>query len=771
MRQSTDRALWIRRASLAGRLAWVFFFALTIAPLSEVTAGEPAPDPTPDPIPDVVAVDYPDELPLDALVDYVSQTLDLRIVYGSELQNQRVTLRPGHFELPRDRLLDLLRSVLQIRGLTLVETDLPGFYQVITPADVQRVTGAIRTTPPEAAVASGRVVTQVFTVPSGETRGLLDKIKPFTSSAHASLLEVPERGLIILTDYEPVVARIGRLIEVIGAAPEPVATEIVAVEHQSPDDLARQVIAVLDAEAPATLTRRPPAPLTLLADVLPGRIVAIGPPSRVERALALLAELDVARHETTPMRTYEPMYSSAARLKQLIDNLVLQGARDEKQPVHLFVDEPTNRLFVTAPPHIHSRVLEVLRDEDRPVPPSSRRLRIYRPRNRTAGEILDTLTQLLEEASVSFLTPMEGGTNTQPDRPVFRAPGPNRPPATPARVQPPPMPPAQEPIAETTEPGPTVRRIEGPDYVLTEDAFTNAIIAIGPPEFHAQLEELIHELDRRRPQVLIEMKLVAVSISDSLSLGIELEALELGQPWDYLLFTAFGLSEIDLNTGQRTLSPGVGANGVLISPKATPALFRALATHGDTKIISAPRLVVSDNATGTLRNVDEAPFTSVNASDTVATTSFAGFASAGTTLTVTPHVAEGDHLSLAYNLTFSSFSGQSGEATVPPPRASNTFSGELEVPDGYTVIVGGLTLENETDTVDEVPLLGRIPVLGAIFQRTSTTRTRSRVFAFIRPIILRDDQFADLKFISARALEEAKLENNDFPEDCLMWMD
>jgi general secretion pathway protein D len=153
----------------------------------------------------------------------------------------------------------------------------------------------------------------------------------------------------------------------------------------------------------------------------------------------------------------------------------------------------------------------------------------------------------------------------------------------------------------------------------------------------------------------------------------------------------------------------------------------------------------------------------------VATTSFAGFESAGTTLTVTPQLAQGNHLSLDYSFTFSNFTG-SGSVGVPPPRTTNSFNGTVEVPDGHTVIVGGLVTENEADSVTEVPLLGRIPVVGALFQSSARARTKSRIYAFIKPTILRDDQFADLKMISAQERDRASVADRDFPENEYLWM-
>ena len=68
------------------------------------------------------------------------------------------------------------------------------------------------------------------------------------------------------------------------------------------------------------------------------------------------------------------------------------------------------------------------------------------------------------------------------------------------------------------------------------------------------------------------------------------------------------------------------------------------------------------------------------------------------TLTVTPHEIQGDFVALDYSFNFSNFTG-SGSVGVPPPRTTNSFSGQIEVPDGHTVIVGGLVTENEADSV------------------------------------------------------------------------
>jgi len=93
------------------------------------------------------------------------------------------------------------------------------------------------------------------------------------------------------------------------------------------------------------------------------------------------------------------------------------------------------------------------------------------------------------------------------------------------------------------------------------------------------------------------------------------------------------------------------------------------------------------------------------------------------------------------------------------------------VPDGYTVIVGGLTTEQESQTTAKIPLLGDIPFAGVLFRSTTRTKNRSTVYAFIKPLVLRDDRFEDLKYISTADLARADIQPDDVPVAEPQWMD
>ena len=157
------------------------------------------------------------------------------------------------------------------------------------------------------------------------------------------------------------------------------------------------------------------------------------------------------------------------------------------------------------------------------------------------------------------------------------------------------------------------------------------------------------------------------------------------------------------------------------------------------------------------------PFQSVNASNTVSTTSLGGNQEAGTSITVRPQINEGDHLHLDFDLEFSTFEGTVTSASLPPPRQIDQIQSQVTIPNGHTVIVGGLSRTGEQDTSSGVPWLEKIPIVREISSLRSEQNDSTSFFLFIRPNILRDDQFRDLKHLSQLPLDKSGAKH-DFPE-------
>ncbi len=699
-----------------------------------------------------VRLDFPENVELKVVVDYVAATLSLNVIYDETQLNKRIALRVSE-PIPKDSLLGLLRTLLRSRGLALVEAEEPGWLRIIQAERAQSEAGPLqRSLPPEAEQAG--VLTYVLPVQYAELERIKTAVTPYLSKPGGSLLAVPESRLLLITDYARNIQRVAELAQLIDVETPSVVIETIPVRHQDPAELASlvgQLLAEQARFAPSTETQ---LQASLQPDPVSGGLIALGLPQQIERARQLLERFDVPLQHRT--RVYRPRFVTASRLRTLAEQLI--GGLG----LRIVADDASNTLVVTARPEEHARVAELLEQFDTAPMASATPLRFYKLLNRRADDVFATLGGLLGGRMADTGEDETLGDESLP------VPGPNRPPGAPAAIQIPPRPPAMRESTTADEARGEAVSIQGEGFSISLDEHTNSIIVIATPELHQQIEQLIAELDKRRPQVLVEVTLVSVTVDDSLNLGVELNAIELGDPWNYLLFTSFGLSTYTPSTGQRRLNVAPGGTGVLLAPDEVPIILQALQTRGSTRVYAAPRILVDDNAMGRIESVSESPFTSVNASDTVATTSFAGFAKAGTQLSIEPHIAEGDHVEINYNLTVSSFTG-AGSGTTPPPRSSDTISSTIRVPDGHTVVVGGLLTETLGEAASQVPLLGDIPGIGWLFGSRTRSQSKVRLYAFIRPTILRDDGFEDLRYISQDDLKAAGVDDG-FPPDRFQYM-
>jgi general secretion pathway protein D len=284
--------------------------------------------------------------------------------------------------------------------------------------------------------------------------------------------------------------------------------------------------------------------------------------------------------------------------------------------------------------------------------------------------------------------------------------------------------------------------------LLTADEGTNSIIAVGDARLLTQIESLIAALDVRRPQVMVEALVISLSDADAINLGVEIEKqLNLTDAVMGRLSSLFGLSTRGAN-GDREAADATGFTGLVLNPGDFSVVIHALEQLNHGRSLSTPRILVNSNQSAVFNSVLQQPLLATNASSTVATTSYGGTSDAGTSVTVKPQIAEGDHLVLEYRIELSSFVGSSSTPGLPPPRQTNNVSSNVTLPDGFTVVVGGLELTSETNATSQVPFIGSIPIIGEAFKNRANSVSHSRFFVFIRASVQRHAEFEDLKYLS-----------------------
>ena len=200
-------------------------------------------------------------------------------------------------------------------------------------------------------------------------------------------------------------------------------------------------------------------------------------------------------------------------------------------------------------------------------------------------------------------------------------------------------------------------------------------------------------------------------------------------------------------------------------------MIKALSSNARGRLLSAPQLLINDNELGRLKSKLKIFFAETSQFNTGgSSTTVGGAVDAGTEIKITPHISDDDYLQLVYSLELSRFTEQQVPSDIPPSVQTNNIDSAVTIPDGYTIVVGGLTVRDSTYAKDAIPLLGEIPILEYFFSSRSDKNRDATLFVFIRPVILRDDKFRDLRFISMQKLDEADTPSTFPPsEPAIMW--
>jgi type II secretory pathway component GspD/PulD (secretin) len=296
------------------------------------------------------------------------------------------------------------------------------------------------------------------------------------------------------------------------------------------------------------------------------------------------------------------------------------------------------------------------------------------------------------------------------------------------------------------------------------DVGNNQIIITSPRSQQKEFAQLIERVDLRRAQVYIEAIIVAVSDTDSFRLAIESQFLDLnGSDEGGGLRTNFGLSALDVFTNSTTVATGLGGfTGALINDDFIPLIINATETDSNSRVVATPQLLVDDNSEATVLTSQEVPYQSTSRTDVSELTSFE-FVTAETSLTVTPQISAGGTIRMDYEILLEAFNGTALEG-APPPKQTNNIAGEsVTVPSDSTVVIGGLVLESEGETIIKVPLFGDIPWVGHLFKDTNTDGRKTTLYVFLKPRVLRDPSWRDHRLLTRGPQQASGLEY-DIPE-------
>ncbi len=303
-------------------------------------------------------------------------------------------------------------------------------------------------------------------------------------------------------------------------------------------------------------------------------------------------------------------------------------------------------------------------------------------------------------------------------------------------------------------------------------ASQNALVCIGTRPKLNHVRDMLRELDVEPPQIFIDMNFIITSCDDALNLGLNAgeNGVRVGfQGSDIIHMLPFnaggGTGDLaEAITGTAFPSPaGSAFNYGALTTSQTDVFFQALQRDTSTRIVQAPKLLALDNQEATIFIGDSVPY----ARSTAATNQNGGLAfsveedpnspvNVGFQLLIIPNVIRGEGKILmtvipqrsALNGTTSPIIGferitVSGQTIDLPRIQTSTMKTAMILRDGETAVIGGLLEDQVRDSVDHLPLLGDIPVLGMLFQGKSHTKNRQHLLITITPRILKGSDAAN----------------------------
>ncbi|MFW2390276.1 MAG: type II secretion system secretin GspD [Polyangiales bacterium] len=587
-------------------------------------------------------------------------------------------------------------SVLEINGFTVVPAG--RYLKIVEATNIERYTLPMYEdgTP---IPSSDRFVTRIHHLEHLAAEDVTTLLARFASRT-ANITSYAPTNMLILTDTASQIGRMLRLIKAIDLPKSGTQTWIEPIHFANASDLSARLLEIFAADAAAPKAKSTARP-------------------------------------TAKKKNEAPSVLGAGSAEPTIRNII--------------ADERTNALIIIATERAYLRILEMIRQLDVALEGEGR-IHVHYVQNGAATDIAAALTALVGAAS---------------PRPTPGARG--------------------QAARAATASAPSASLFEG-QIAVTAYEPSNALLITSSLHDYTALKRVIQRLDAPRKQVFIDAVVMELGVERSSDLGFAFHGGAGDFPTDGSL-SLFGFnapSSIDITQNNLT-GLALGVRGPTIENSQQLVGFSvpgfgvtvtALATSGDADVLSTPHIIAMDNTEAEISVGENIPLQT----NGVAPGTFAGAGSlgalagaasggqdlgnlaglagglgsvarqdVGTTIRVVPHINEANEIRLEIEEEISEQGATSGTLGVVSINR-RTARTEVMVRDQQTIVIGGLMRDAIQNKEDKVPVLGDIPILGALFRKTSKTKRKTNLLLILTPYIIRDP--GDLREIFERKMQE-----------------
>jgi general secretion pathway protein D len=669
--------------------------------------------------------------PMDVVMQDYGEKTGRTLLQAPNLPNVKITLE-GQTALTLDEYLQAIDTVLGMNQIALLKVG-DKFLKVVPIEQARREEMGIREET-EAPKENGQLVSQLIQlqfIDMNEAKQAIDALKhPY---AQVNLFE--RINSILLTDTA---GNVNRILQIMKYIDQPVEAKeepnIIEIHYASAADIKRkleEVIAESQKEAEKTNVPKPRssgAPGVVTTPTIPG-VIRAGP-------------------------------GSAAKTSPVPDELIALAERGIiAGKVKIVADDRTNILIIITRPEnmgFFEKIIKVLDVETAP----DVMVKIIRLEYADAESVATTLNSLIGGRSASVDKPKDAKTGSTMSGEEGKSAGLSDYVQQLQRDAA-----AQRDAAGAVKGKSKVGELAAANIKILADKRTNALLVMASRSDLGTLEEMIKSMDIMLSQVLIEVVIFKVTLSDDMQRGID---------WVQRAFVSYEKGANGSKTpkvswagtfGGGTDRPNMKDPLSLTSLSSLSsvgnnltyflsfydvnldAIIKLLASDSRSKIMSSPQILTIDNKPATLNVTQQKYFYA--GQKYVTTTSGAGtyvpdvqLKELGIKLTVTPHINEKKYVVMEIVQTFQrpgtpqTISDPVSGTTSWPTIDSSDFTASVAVRSGETIMLGGMVNTEKTSTESKIPLLGDIPIIGNLFKSRTDTDGRDETIVFITPHVL-----------------------------------
>ena len=575
--------------------------------------------------------------------------------------------------VPRSLVYPTLLSALRLQGFTAIEGE-GGVVKIVPEADAKQQAGTISTG--RVAAGGDRLVTQVITLKYESAAQLVNVLRPLISPNN-TIAAYPNGNALVITDYADNLKRLDRIIATLDQPPggEPV---LIPLRYASAIDIV-------------------PLVNKLVADTVAAGVA--GTPPDVQQRVTVIAD---PRSNAILLRADNP--GRVARLRQLIEQLDTPG-------------RPGGNMFI-----------------------------VYL-KNADAARVAQTLRAMLTGSSDGGASSPTGLSAQPPTGMLGNASAVAAVPAGAPAI-------AAAPFTSST----SSSTFAAGGATITADVANNALVIMAPEPIYNNLRAIIEKLDMRRAQVFVEALICEVSADKAAEFGIQWQALTgynstqtrviggtnfgtRGSPSNNIIDIAInpGNAAQGLNLGVMKGTVSIPGLGVITN---LAFLARALETQVNANILSTPTLLTLDNEEARILVGQNIPILTGSYATTGSTTTVTPFQTferkdIGLMLRVKPQITEGGTVRLVVYQEVSRLDNTIATGGAGPVISKRVLESSVIIDDSQIVVLGGLIDDQLTDGSDSVPLLGRIPIAGALFRYDARHRIKTNLLVFLKPTVVR----------------------------------